>query len=191
MSTVLNIRVHMTCAPGVLKIASGLRRVRFALAMVAVLTSTAAMAAQPGPECAWTLSGSGEHAAPRQFRGQVLYVDFWASWCAPCVLSFPFMNALDREFRSRGLQVVAVDMDERVADGQAFVVSHRPGFAIASAGSANAACARAFGVRAMPTSFLIDRSGAIRESIQGFHQTNEDHLRTMIGQLLSEPKPQQ
>src|ERR671931_112338 len=49
-----------------------------------------------------------------QFKGKVVYVDFWASWCAPCARSFPFLNDLDREFRDRGLIVLAINLDEKL-----------------------------------------------------------------------------
>jgi thiol-disulfide isomerase/thioredoxin len=169
----------------ILNIRTGMKLVRFVMAVFALSTPAAATAGQTVPDCAWTPAGASEATGPGHFRGKVLYVDFWASWCAPCVVSFPFMNRLDRDFRSKGLQIVAVDMDQHAGDGEAFLADHRASFTIA--GGANGACARAFGVKAMPTSFIVDRNGAIRETVQGFRGANEEHLRDLIGQLLAEP----
>jgi thiol-disulfide isomerase/thioredoxin len=55
-------------------------------------------------------------------KGQVLYIDFWASWCIPCKKSFPFMNELHKTFAEQGLQVLAVNMDENRADAEKFLL---------------------------------------------------------------------
>src|SRR5207249_3774894 len=82
------------------------------------------------PAC--TLQALGDRAPldMRQFRGKVVYVDFWASWCAPCARSFPFMNDLDREFRDRGLIVLAINLDEKLEDARAFLAKYPASFAL-------------------------------------------------------------
>ena len=65
------------------------------------------------PDCVLKLAPNGQAVSLNKFRGKVLYVDFWASWCARCLLSFPFMNQLQNSYGRQGLQVLAVNMDEK------------------------------------------------------------------------------
>ena len=152
------------------------------------LGGTAALAASgtaPAvPDCAWNLDSTAQISNTRQFRGKVLYVDFWASWCAPCVLSFPFMNELQTALGGQGLQIVGVDMDAKPEAGQRFLAAHPARFSIAA--GANAQCAKNFGVAAMPSSFIVDRNGAIRFIHSGFRPDDAGELRAQVQQLLAE-----
>jgi thiol-disulfide isomerase/thioredoxin len=164
---------------------SGQAALAFARAAVAILLlawpSSALADDRPLPDCTLKL---GSETGFGQFRGKVLYVDFWASWCGPCLLSFPFMNDLQNSYGPRGLQVVAVNMDEKPADAAAFLTKHPASFAVAS--GPNGRCATAFGVATMPTSFLVDRSGRIRDIHPGFRPGDADGLRAAIEGLLAE-----
>ena len=62
------------------------------------------------------------------FRGQVVYLDFWASWCAPCLESFPFLNHLQQTLGPQGLTIVAVNLDRTRADAERFLQSHPHSF---------------------------------------------------------------
>ena len=136
------------------------------------------------PDCAWTLQNGKQISSVNQLRGKVVYVDFWASWCAPCALSFPFMNDLQSADASKGLQIVAVNMDEKPADAQRFLAAHPARFDVAV--GANAACAKAFGVTDMPSSFVINRNGVIRLTHRGFRRDDPDVLRPQVETLLKE-----
>jgi thiol-disulfide isomerase/thioredoxin len=138
------------------------------------------------PGCALQLGGA-RAADLRQYRGKVVYVDFWASWCASCLLSFPFLSGLDSTYAARGLQVVAINMDQKPADASRFLARHPTRFAVALGD--NQKCARAFGVEAMPSSFVIDRRGVIRVLNQGFRPGEGKPLSTSVERLLSEPAP--
>jgi peroxiredoxin len=75
-------------------------------------------------------------------------------------------------------------MDEKPDDGKVFLDAHKASFAVAS--GANAACAKAFAVKAMPSTYLIDRSGNLRETHQGFRPSEAVSLRNSVVKLLSE-----
>jgi len=159
----------------------------------AMASSTRASADSPGastgksiaaPDCALALVTDKTHSTLRQFRGKVLYVDFWASWCTSCVLSFPFLNELNRSYQAQGLQVVGMNMDQKPADAQRFLDEHAAKFAIAL--GSNAQCAKDFGVAGMPSSYLIDRNGSIRYVHQGFRANDTVELRKQVEQLLAE-----
>jgi peroxiredoxin len=101
------------------------------------------------------------------------------------VQSFPFLSDLERAYGSKGLEVVGVNMDQRPADAARFLDQHPAAFQVAL--GSNAACARSFGVKAMPSSFVIDRKGVVREIHQGFREGDARRLKGLVEQLLSEP----
>ncbi|HTO49624.1 MAG TPA: TlpA disulfide reductase family protein [Burkholderiales bacterium] len=148
----------------------------------------ASLVGQKAPECALAPLGDSPPFDLAAARGaKVLYVDFWASWCGPCVRAFPFLNALDREFRDRGLQVVGINVDERADDALAFLRRYRANFPVAK--DSGGACPRAFGVVGMPASYLIDRRGIVREVHIGFRDGEAAQRRAQVERLLAEPDP--
>ncbi|MEI2657076.1 MAG: TlpA disulfide reductase family protein [Nitrosomonas sp.] len=136
------------------------------------------------PTCSLTtLEGAPAHNL-QELKGKVVYMDFWASWCPPCIKSFPFLNELENQLKEQGLQVIGVNLDEKVADAQAFLDSHPVDFSIVADPSKQ--CAKSFEVMAMPTSYLIDRKGNIRHIHRGFRSGETEELRALISQLLIE-----
>jgi thiol-disulfide isomerase/thioredoxin len=63
-----------------------------------------------------------------EFRGRVLYLDFWASWCAPCQQSFPWMQAMKDAYGAQGLSVVAMNLDQHRPDAERFLARFHPNF---------------------------------------------------------------
>jgi len=120
----------------------------------------------------------------KQFSGKVIYLDFWASWCGPCIKSFPYMNFLHRSFENQGLNVVAVNMDENIDDASEFLEKIPAEFSILR--DAEQQCAKAFDVKAMPSSYLIDRKGVVRHVHLGFREGETEELQALIEQLLAE-----
>lgn len=139
---------------------------------------------RPVPACHLKQLDSDERLDLHKFRGKVLYVDFWASWCAPCAKSFPFLNRLDRDLKGRGLEVVGINMDEQREDASAFLIKHPASFNVVA--DVSRSCPRDFGVQGMPTSFLVDRHGVIRFVHTGFRPADASQLRLRIEQLLNE-----
>ena len=135
------------------------------------------------PDCPLISTDNVAHNL-KQFQGKVLYVDFWASWCGPCAKSFPFLNQLDHDLKDRGLQIIGINLDENTDDAQAFVAKYPAYFMIATGN--NQQCATDFGVKGMPSSYLIDRTGHIRYSHQGFRAGEAEELKILVEQLLAE-----
>lgn len=141
------------------------------------------------PQCRLSTLDQQQQINLQQFRGKVVYVDFWASWCAPCAKSFPFLNSLHKDFADKGLQVIAVNMDENSSDVQAFLAKYPAGFSVAA--DASQQCAKNFEVNAMPSSYLIDGKGVIKHVHLGFRAGEAEQLRAVVEQLLAElPKAQ-
>src|SRR4051812_48230908 len=125
---------------------------------------------------------------PEELNGHVILLDFWASWCGPCKNSFPAMEALSKEYASQGLTIIAISVDEKRANMQAFLNSAKVSFTVV--GDPRHRLVAAADIRTMPTSFLIDRFGKIRFVHAGFDpdKTKREYVRE-IEQLLREPKP--
>lgn len=117
-----------------------------------------------------------------QFRGRVVYLDFWASWCAPCRQSFPWMNRLQGELGRDGLVVIAVNVDRERADADRFLHEHAAQFRIVY--DPDGLLPEKFGVRGMPTSFLIDRSGHVQARHEGFLVRDREALRQQVRALV-------
>ncbi len=136
------------------------------------------------PDCALTSIDGNQKIALQQFRGKVVYVDFWASWCPPCLKSFPVLNGLEHDFKDRGLQILAVNLDEELKDAKEFLVKYPADFLVVL--DASKQCAQSFKVQAMPTSYLVDRKGVVRHTSLGFRVESAKQLREQIEQLLKE-----
>ena len=153
-------------------------------AIALTLPAVRALAAPERASCTVRLGGNGDPVSLEKFHGKILYLDFWASWCTPCLLSFPFMNQLQRSYANRGLEILAVNMDEKPSDAQRFLADHPASFPVAI--GPNVSCARNLAVATMPTSFLIDRNGQVRATHVGFRSGDVGTLRGALEQLLSE-----
>lgn len=140
--------------------------------MLAVLASPL-LAAEPGtPAPAFSLEGPAGPVSLAALRGKYVYLDFWASWCAPCKRSFPWMTDLQKRYGEAGLQVVAINVDTARADADRFLAQTPAGFAIAwdPAGSV----ARQYKIKGMPSSVLIDPKGQVLHVHSGY---NDDTAR--------------
>ncbi|BBL75928.1 TlpA disulfide reductase family protein [Methylomagnum ishizawai] len=151
----------------------------------AALGATAQAATEgPVPSCPATALGQSHTLDPAQLKGKVGYIDFWASWCGPCAQSFPFMNELHREFQAQGLEIIALNLDEEAQDAQDFLKKYPASFPIAS--DPQGKCPQKFDVKAMPTSFLVDRQGKIRHVHMGFRDGDKAAIKQQVQALLNE-----
>jgi thiol-disulfide isomerase/thioredoxin len=120
--------------------------------------------------------------------GKVVLVDFWASWCAPCKASFPVYSRLQAAYAARGLEVVAVSVDDSPAAYAGFVAKLKPSFLTVH--DAEHKLVSVVQVPTMPTSYLVDRAGKVRFRHSGFHgDQTERELRKEIDELLDEKAP--
>ncbi|AEG01094.1 TlpA family protein disulfide reductase [Methylomonas methanica] len=120
----------------------------------------------------------------QSLRGQVVYIDFWASWCGPCAKSFPFMNSLHDQLKQNGLHIVAVNVDEDVADAEHFLQDLPASFQLGR--DEESQCAKIFDVQAMPSTYLVDRKGIVRYVHLGFRGSEVETLRSQVEELLHE-----
>jgi peroxiredoxin len=159
------------------------------LALVLAVTSLAAAALEAGapapPLSAVQLTEATRRVSLQELKGQVVYVDFWASWCVPCRLSMPALDALYRDNRARGFAVIGVNKDVSADDAARFLKRVPVGFPLVS--DAGDTIARAFDVKAMPSGYLVDRRGVVRRVHRGFTTDTASELAKEIEALLKEP----
>jgi thiol-disulfide isomerase/thioredoxin len=119
-----------------------------------------------------------------RYRGKVLYLDFWASWCAPCQLSFHYMDWLVAEMPAREFALLAVNGDHDRRRAETFL--RRFGGTVPVLYDPHGALAARFEVKALPTSLLIDRRGVTRFVHDGFHTDQMALYDAQISELLHE-----
>ena len=122
------------------------------------------------------------------YQGKVVLVDFWASWCAPCVAALPYYSTLAEQYGQENFVVVAVSVDELRSDVDRFLRNHELGIAIVW--DETHELASEWSPPTMPTSFLIDRSGVVRFVFEGFEQRDRENIAQTIQTLLDEQSDQ-
>ena len=118
-------------------------------------------------------------------RGDVVYVDFWASWCPPCRASFPWLDSLRTQYSERGLTVITVNVDRDIEAARKFLISAKTEDmpVIFDVGGK---IAKAFNLEAMPTSFVYGRDGVLRSTHIGFDKKRGQDIEEEILKLLAE-----
>lgn len=136
-----------------------------------------------GVSIAASAGAAGPPLALDQYRGNVVVLDFWASWCVPCRRSFPWLDAMQRKYADDGLVVIGVNLDSEPEEAAAFLEEFPVGFHIVE--DRDAILAVRFELLAMPSAFVIGRDGEIVARHLGFRaaQTEEyeDVLRHALG----------
>jgi len=126
----------------------------------------------------------GNNVTMASLRGNVVLVDFWASWCEPCAEEMPVLERLYTTYRGQGLRIVGVSQDRTAANLQGFLRQHRVSFPIVH--DAAHAVAGRYEPPRMPSSYIIDRSGVVRHIHEGYRsgdaQTMEREIRALLTQ---------
>ncbi|MDP9012400.1 MAG: TlpA family protein disulfide reductase [Pseudomonadota bacterium] len=118
------------------------------------------------------------------YRGKVVYVDFWASWCAPCKQSFPWLDNLVREYGPQNFVVIGVNVDKDRDRAARFLNETRADFPIVY--DPKGELATAYKVTGMPSGILIDRSGQVRFQHAGFSEKQKGLYEEQLHTLLAE-----
>ena len=130
------------------------------------------------------VSGGGETLSLSDLRGQVVFVNFWATWCAPCRDEMPSMESLYRQFRDRGFEIIAVNARENEQEVAAFMRDHDLTFPALL--DLDGRVGSNYGIHAIPTSYLVDREGNIVLRKVGSIDWDTPEIRTAIEMLLNQ-----
>jgi peroxiredoxin len=121
-----------------------------------------------------------------EHQGEVVFLNFWATWCGPCKVEMPAMEALYQHFRSQGLEILAVSVDQqgavvtrpfKEAMGLSFPILHDSDYQVGLS----------YGARTLPMTYVIDRKGVIRQRVFGARDWNSPEARKLMLKLLQEP----
>ena len=118
-----------------------------------------------------------------KFKGRVIYVDFWASWCAACAKSLAWLEDLQQKYGEDGFQVIAVNLDEE--KGEAHRALEKANVTKLLVGyDPKGNTPESFDVQSMPSSYLIDRSGALISVYRGTKDSEKHQIEQEIQKLL-------
>ena len=131
-------------------------------------------------------SNQGGMLSLQQFRGQPVYVDFWASWCAPCQAAIPALDAIYQRYRAQGLVVLGVNVDSERRDAQRLLDRLKPSFPVLF--DPEGKWPETFGLKDMPSSYLIDGNGVVRYIHAGFREGDAAKIEAVIKAVLGEKK---
>ena len=116
-------------------------------------------------------------------EGKTVYVDFWASWCAPCLTSLPLYNDMYHKYKDQGLEIVAINVDNPIEDGLDFLLDTPLDFLIPADPDGEAA--ELFEVIGMPTSYLIKPDGTVTLVHMGFRSGDIEMIEEAIQDSLA------
>ncbi len=138
------------------------------------------------PNLVGLISVGGPAITTEGLKNRVVVVDFWAVWCVPCRLSMPALSAMQARYGAQGLTVLSITTDpvERAATF-ARDLALRTTVAVDKEGETT----RLYGVSVLPTSFVLDRRGVVREVLLGYDRAQEAKLEAVVRELLAEPAP--
>lgn len=129
----------------------------------------------------------GEDYSFKDYRGKVVLVNFWASWCPPCRREFPSMEALHQAFKDESFTILAINQWETPDHVFAYMgqLDVFPNFPILF--DKDSSVSQAFGVEGLPTTVLVDKQGRIVYQAIGGRDFNHPEVKAIVGELLAAP----
>jgi peroxiredoxin len=154
------------------------------LALTLILSSAAA-AAGDAPAPAFTLPARGGSTVNlSQFKGQVVMINFWASWCVPCRKEMPLLETIYKKYKPLGFTLIGVNVEPDQKDAESFLKQTPVSFPVLF--DAKSQVSGLYNVQVMPTTVFIDRKGNVRMVHQSYQDGAENEYMDQIRTLLRE-----
>ena len=154
-----------------------------ALAACAGLSGGAASPTATAPD--FTLrTADGRNLRLQELRGQVVMVNFWASWCAPCRVEMPHLNKLSDKYRASGFTLLGVNVDDDPRNATS--AAAKMGLTFPVLLDADKRVVKMYDVATMPSTVLIDRDGRMRYLHRGYREGYEETYDKQVRELLKE-----
>lgn len=161
------------------------KRMLAAALLLAPVVGFALQAGAPAPVVA-AQSTDGQWQRLQDYRGKVVYVDFWASWCAPCRQALPQYERLYRELAPSGFVVLAINVDTEQRLAQRMLKQIPMSFPVIL--DPQGVLAERFSPPTMPTGYLIDRQGVVRYVHTGYKAEDLPAFETLVRKMVEENK---
>jgi len=155
--------------------------------LIALITTLPASGQEYEAAPDFTLPGLEQAVTLSKLKGDVVYVDFWASWCDPCRHAFEWMNSMQSYYEHEGLTVIAINLDKDRAKADQFLAENPAHFTVLF--DPEGEVAETYKLRGMPSSYLIDRQGRLVISHLGFRSRDKIPLQKNIVNLLAGREP--
>jgi thiol-disulfide isomerase/thioredoxin len=166
-------------------ISQSLPRLLMACLVSLMCLSLANAAAVKGPAPNFTLkSMSGKNLKLSEMTGNVVLINFWASWCGPCREEMPLLNALHKKYAPLGFTVLGVNVEEQLDGARGFLSNVPVDFPILLDNTNKVS--KQYKVVAMPTTVVVDRDGNMRYLHEGYKPGDEKKYRQMVKKLVRE-----
>lgn len=156
---------------------------KYVLGVLLIICTSLLQAEEPLYAPIFSLSTADGKIALEDYKGKVVYLDFWASWCSPCRDSFPWMNAMQKKYADEGLVIIGINLDEHKKDAEQFLADVPANFIIAF--DDKSATARKYELRAMPSAYVIGKDGTLLYAHIGFNNRSVVEYEENIKQALS------
>ncbi len=151
-----------------------------------LLTFISNPAAHASKAPVFELPGDSGSVSLEKYQNQVVFIDFWASWCVPCKYSFPWLNQMQERYGEDGFKVIAINVDKEKAHAEKFLERVPATFDIAY--DPEGEVADLYSLKVMPSSYLIDRDGNLVHAHKGFKTNDGSRMEDMIRKLLDNKK---
>lgn len=153
--------------------------------IVFVISSSAFSAEVSGPAPDFTLkSNVGKNIKLSELRGEVVMINFWASWCGPCRQEMPLLDALYKQYKDYGFTLLGVNVDEQQDAADKLLKKIPVSFPVLY--DASSSVVELYEVDAMPSTILVDRDGNMRYLHRGYKPGYEDHYDAEVKALVLE-----
>ena len=157
------------------------------LALATVLASAALAASSSGPAPGFTLSGrGGKNIDLAQFKGQVVMINFWASWCGPCREEMPLLEDIYKKYKPMGFTMLAVNVEPNTKDADAWLAKLKKPVTFPIAYDVDSKVSKLYKVETMPSTVIVDRKGNVRALHRGYKAGDENFYLTQIRTMLKE-----
>ena len=156
------------------------------LALTAALVSATFAASSSGPAPAFQLSSRGGKSINlAQYRGQVVMINFWATWCGPCRQEMPLLEDIHKKYKAMGFTMLGVNVEPDSAAAEAWLSKQKPvTFPIAF--DTESKVSKLYKVAGMPSTVFVDRKGNVRVMHRGYKTGDENFYLTQIRSMLKE-----
>ena len=161
-----------------------MRRLLLALLLLCALPAQALEPGQWAPDFSGTPVGGGAPLRLSSLRGKVVYVDFWAGWCAPCRISLPLLSQMREDFAARGFEIIGVNRDSEVETAQRLMQEAHVHYPVLW--RVDEKIYGFYGIQQIPAGYVIGRDGKVRIVHQGFRESEFGALRADVEKLLAE-----